>query len=70
VLASFHWFLSRDSRTLVLEPIERMVASVSELADNPLAQQVRARGTFNRAWGGAAEASAGLVVKAAGGMVA
>ena len=40
VLASFHWFLSRDSRTLVLDPIERMVASVSELAANPLAHQV------------------------------
>lgn len=40
VLASFLWFLSRDSRALVLDPIERMVASVSELAENPLAQQV------------------------------
>ncbi len=33
------WLLNRDSRVLVLEPIERMLARVTALAENPLALQ-------------------------------
>lgn len=33
------WLLNRDSRVLVLEPIERMLARVAALAENPLALQ-------------------------------
>lgn len=42
-LALGAWLLSRDSRALVLEPIERMLARVTALADNPLALQPLSR---------------------------
>ena len=31
------YFLNRDSRQLVLQPIERMLQRVQEMAENPLA---------------------------------